>query len=124
MEKVDVTDPSFRREKQCAKCPWKVSTDPSTIPDGYTPEKHAKLTSCSGEGLSTIQRMHVMACHESKQGDQYACVGWIVNQLGPGNNIGLRLAVIRGRLDPSKLVLDGEQHETIYEMVATARNLK
>ena len=29
--------------KQCAKCPWKVSTDPYEIPDGYDVKKHRDL---------------------------------------------------------------------------------
>ena len=32
------------RTKQCAKCPWKVSTDPHDIPGGYCEIKHANLS--------------------------------------------------------------------------------
>lgn len=32
-----------RARTQCAKCPWKVTTDPFDIPDGYCPTKHAAL---------------------------------------------------------------------------------
>ena len=34
--------------RQCAKCPWKASTDPHDIPDGYSEEAHAKLTTDPG----------------------------------------------------------------------------
>ena len=30
---------------QCAKCPWKVSTDPHDIPNGYDEGKHRDLES-------------------------------------------------------------------------------
>jgi hypothetical protein len=95
--------------KQCAKCPWKVSTDPHEIPNGYCPVKHAKLKSTINNGL-TIGPLHLMACHESKPGKDFACVGWLANQLGPGNNIGLRLAVMTKKID-CNFELDGEQHE-------------
>lgn len=35
--------------RQCKKCPWKVSTDPYDIPNGYCPDKHAKLSSTVAE---------------------------------------------------------------------------
>jgi hypothetical protein len=41
-------------------------------------------------------------------------VGWLAHQLGPGNNIGLRLAVISGRIDVN-FELIGEQHETFED---------
>jgi hypothetical protein len=38
-----------------------------------------------------------MACHESAVGKERECVGWVLNQLGPGNNIGLRIRAMDGR---------------------------
>jgi len=98
--------------KQCAKCPWKVSTDPFDIPDGYCPTKHANLKNTIAEpGAVTFgPNLRMMACHETGPGKEKPCVGWLANQLGPGNNIGLRLACSG---DPSlgDFELDGEQHE-------------
>ena len=51
-----------------------------------------------------------MACHESEPGDEKVCVGWLAHQLGPGNNIALRLAVSAGQVD-ADFELVGEQHE-------------
>jgi len=34
---------SLKRTKQCGKCPWKVSTNPHDIPNGYSLEKHKKF---------------------------------------------------------------------------------
>jgi hypothetical protein len=51
-----------------------------------------------------------MACHETKAGKELPCVGWLVHQLGPGNNIGLRLAAMSGRIDANVKTV-GPQHE-------------
>jgi hypothetical protein len=102
------------KRKQCKKCPWKKSTNPRDIPDGYCEVRHAKLE-------RTIARpgeisfgggggIRVMACHETPPGAEKACVGWLVNQLGPGNNIALRLAVISGVVDADVQPV-GRQHE-------------
>lgn len=97
--------------RQCAKCPWKVTTDPRTIPGGYSAEKHRALsgTIALDSGLR-VGPIRMMACHESAMGAEVPCVGWIANQLGPGNNLALRLRACR---DKSLLdfELDGEQHE-------------
>ena len=98
---------------QCKACPWKVSTVPERdIPDGYCEVKHKNLKSTIsidpvGEALHPVIR--VMACHEFPVDKEQACVGWLANQLGPCNNIALRLLAMRGEVPEFKLV--GEQHE-------------
>ncbi len=58
-----------------------------------------KLTRAQQAAAKRIGRMH----------DAH-CLGWLMNQLGPGNNIGLRLSLLDcENLDKVKLV--GEQHE-------------
>ncbi len=101
--------------KQCKHCPWRVDVDPGDIPNGYCEIKHANLknTIASGEVMSQISRnrgLHMMACHESTTGKEKPCVGWMAHQLGPGNNIMLRIAAASGRID-ADLELVGEQHE-------------
>ena len=83
--------------KQCAKCPWKVAADPHDIPNGYCETKHANLKETiadPGAWLGVSPTLRVMACHETHKDP---CVGWLAHQLGPGNNIQLRLSVIQGR---------------------------
>lgn len=102
--------------RQCPKCPWRVGVDPSTIPDGYSCALHAGLKSTIAKSgtLNLGGTLRIMACHESKVDKEIACVGWLANQLGPGNNIGLRLAAMRDRkLTDFELV--GEQHETFED---------
>jgi hypothetical protein len=103
---------------QCAKCPWKVSTDPHDIPNGYCAVKHAKLkgTIASGVDLGIGRGLRVMACHESEVGKELPCVGWLVNQLGPGNNIALRLAVLAKRID-ANVECVGKQHRTFEDTI-------
>jgi len=96
------------REKQCAKCPWKVKTDPHTIPDGYEVEKHRALKRTIAQPGS-FRSSVAMACHESNPGEEMHCIGWLANQMGPGNNIGLRIRMLE--YDLSGVELDGEQHE-------------
>ncbi len=105
----------LKRTKQCAKCPWRKDVNPHDIPNGYDPKKHCALKSTiAKEGdLSAVisGTLHIMACHESHDAH---CVGWVANQLGPGNNIGLRIALSRcENLMDLKLV--GGQHETFED---------
>ncbi len=96
--------------RQCLHCPWKVSTDPHQIPNGYCPTKHANLkdTIAKPSDPSSVRNLElrVMACHETHR---LPCVGWLENQLGEGNNLQLRLAVIQGRIDANVRIV-GKQH--------------
>ncbi len=101
--------------KQCKACPWKVGVKPAAdIPGGYCAKKHAALKDTIAEpGAAGLFRfdncLRMMACHESAVGKEKPCVGWAVHQLGPGNNIALRLYASRSkRFD--KLETDGPQH--------------
>ncbi len=99
----------LRRTVQCAKCPWRVDTDPNQIPNGYDELKHRQLERTIAKGLNLRFDMEIrcMACHESHQ--DY-CLGWLMNQLGPGNNIPLRFAM-RNCENLGEVILIGEQHE-------------
>lgn len=96
------------RTRQCEKCPWRKATDPRTIPNGYSERKHAALSCTIAEPGFFRGPVGAMACHESPVGKEQMCVGWLANQLGPGNNIALRMWALAAR--PS-FELDGEQHE-------------
>jgi hypothetical protein len=96
---------------QCGKCPWKTTTDPNQIPNGYCSTKHKNLENTIAQpGRFIPGPLRVMACHESKVGRELPCVGWLEQQLGPGNNLLLRLAVMEGRIS-AKIVTVGPQHE-------------
>lgn len=99
----------LKRLKQCAKCPWKVATDPNDIPNGYCKVKHANLRSTIAQPghLSFAETLPVMACHETHEAH---CIGWLHNQLGPGNNIMLRIKM-RSCENIGKMKVVGRQHE-------------
>jgi len=113
----DVNDGwKLKRTAQCKACPWRKDVVPARdIPGGYCETKHQNLAGTIAKGdvleqlaahaASDVER--VMACHESHDAH---CVGWLANQLGPGNNIMLRLRM-RSCTNANKLRLVGEQHE-------------
>lgn len=98
---------ALRRTVQCAKCPWKVTTDPHTIPNGYSEVKHAALAGTIAEPGSLCDSGRAMACHEMHETH---CVGWLVHQIGPGNNIGLRIRMMDCE-NAREIRTVGEQHE-------------
>jgi hypothetical protein len=105
----------LKRVRQCDKCPWKVSTDPHDIPNGYSKEKHRGLANTiAAPGELPRGPLVSMACHEHDIGEEAHCIGWLHHQLGEGQNIGLRLAL----LDCSNahaIQIDGPQHETFED---------
>jgi hypothetical protein len=93
--------------------------DPYDIPNGYCPTKHAALskTIATPGDLGSLGSagMHLMACHESnKPGKEIPCVGWLVQQLGHGNNIALRLRVLGGQIDANVETV-GPQHASLKD---------
>jgi hypothetical protein len=108
-----MTRPKPRR--QCAKCPWKKSTNPLEIPDGYSVEKHRALVDTIAKpGVLDHHELRIMACHETVIDEEKPCVGWLVNQLGPGNNLALRMKVICHNIDANVETV-GEQHKTFAD---------
>lgn len=107
--------------RQCKTCPWKVGTDPNAIP-GYSLAKHRALTSTIADpgDIRMGGELRMMACHYSPEGSEKACVGWLANQLGPGNNIALRL---RAMLEPelARFELDGPQRARFEETLPKRR---
>lgn len=102
----------LKRTTQCEKCPWRVEVDPHDIPNGYSEEKHCALgNTIARPDDNFLGTLRAMACHET---DNAHCVGWLVNQLGPGNNIGLRIRMMSCE-NANSITLRGEQHETFEE---------
>lgn len=82
---------------QCKSCPWRVGCKPDKDIPNYVRELHRGLDKTIRSGFeSMVGPQRVMACHYSRPGLEFACAGWLSNQLGDGNNIGLRIAVANG----------------------------
>lgn len=100
----------LKRTTQCAKCPWRKDVNPHDIPNGYCEQKHRALESTIAKSpLDGVfaPTMRVMACHETHDAH---CIGWVVNQMGPGNNIALRIQMASCE-NVTDIKLIGEQHE-------------
>lgn len=115
---------STKKRIQCKKCPWKKGTDPNEIPGGYRVDLHKRIANTIAEPGSTAGlgrgSLRVMACHETASGKELACVGWLDNQLGPGNNIALRLMAMSGKIDTNRELV-GEQHERFEDTLPRRR---
>ena len=72
------------KEQTNVKCLWKVSTDPRTIPGGYSFAKHQNLQSTIARELKIQDTLNIMAYYLNH--DTH-CIGWLHNQLGEGNNL-------------------------------------
>jgi len=114
----DVNMPTKKPRKQCTHCPWRVDVDPHEIPNGYCPTKHAGLKRTIAQDAHLMRGLHVFVCHETTK---LPCVGWLHNQLGAGNNITLRVAVIEGRVNANYKTV-GEQHETFEDTLPEPQN--
>lgn len=102
----------LKRVRQCAKCPWKVSTNPHDIPDGYCETQHRGLSKTIADpgAMPGAGPLVAMSCHEHPVGDEAHCVGWLAHQIGPGNNIALRIRMLDCE-NLGSIQLDGRQHE-------------
>lgn len=111
--------------KQCKSCPWRTSCDPEADIPRYSLKlaKGLKNTIASGlESLLGESARRVMACHYSEPGKEFACAGWLHNQAGTGNNIGVRLAIMTGNLPAP--VIDGPQHLTFEDTLPKKKKKK
>ena len=106
----------LKRTVQCVKCPWRVDVDPRDIPNGYCENKHAALVDTIAEPGGLIATAKVFACHETEDAH---CVGWVANQIGPGNNLCLRIQMMSCK-NIGKLRLVGEQHATFADTLPLA----
>jgi len=103
---------TLKRTVQCSNCPWKVSSDTHKIPHGYSEESHCALIRTIAEPgqIRVSPKIQVMACHHSKPDKPEHCVGWLHNQIGPGNNIQLRLKMLSCE-NAENIRVKGQQHE-------------
>ncbi len=102
---------------QCLSCPWRVGANPDRDIPGYSRELHEQLESetIAEPGVyMPSSTLRIMACHVTKPGEDRYCAGWLMNQLGEGNNLPLRVKLAR---DPTfgGMKLLGPQHATLAD---------
>lgn len=109
----------LKRIEQCEKCPWRKDANPLEIPNDYDVEKHKNLKRTIAQAgvleqvldYANKKPLRMMACHEEHEAH---CVGWLKHQLGVGNNIRLRIAML-GCENLGELKLHGEQHDNFED---------
>lgn len=107
----------------CPGCPWRVDKDASHIPM-FSLAKAENLASTSPckKGFGPSLTDSVFACHQSVEGEEFACAGWLatVGHAHPR----IRLAVRTGSLPVSALEPQSawpELHENFQEVIAKLR---
>ncbi len=105
---------NLAQTKQCANCPWRVNSDLSKIP-GYDRRQHhdLKQTIVDDGILNPNGAVRFMGCHNSTDGNDLECIGWLNNQRN-SNNLGLRMMMMRCR-NVREIEVVGEQHLTFEE---------
>jgi hypothetical protein len=100
---------NLAQTKQCRNCPWRVDSDFSKIP-GYDRQQHLDLaqTIVDDGSLDPSRPVKFMGCHNSTEGNDLECIGWLNNQRN-SNNLGLRLMMMRCR-NVGEIEVVGEQH--------------
>lgn len=86
---------------------------------GYDRKKHEALADSIATPGSLVGAKTTMACHGSAEDAPTVCVGWLHNQLGPGNNLGLRLRAIR-EPELGDYTLAGKQRASFAETFHSA----
>jgi Family of unknown function (DUF6283) len=102
----------LKQAKQCANCPWRIGSDTAKIPN-YDLRQHRQLASTIAKPgqLDDSDTLRMMACHNSSEGNDLECVGWLYNQCGVGNNIPLRIRLVQ-TINAKNIQVFGEQHKT------------
>lgn len=113
----------FTAGRPCPSCPWRTGNTADMIP-GYDHEKAENLaaTSPSVDGTGPDFGAPIFACHQSSDGQEFACAGWLatVGHRHPS----VRLAVMAGRVHPSQLEPGPgwpELHTSFADVIANLR---
>lgn len=95
-----MSDRDVRRP--CPSCPWRRDQDAQAIP-GFRLELAEALaaTSPDDRGFGPDLGAPMFACHQSRDGDEVVCAGWLA--VHGAAHPSVRLAVLRGDLVPEQL---------------------
>lgn len=84
--------------RPCVRCPWSRDTPPGEFPLA----RYEALRSTVGSPGNEVPLCGpLFACHKTPEGGEEPCAGWLA-AVGH-QHLGVRLAVITGRLDPATL---------------------
>jgi hypothetical protein len=84
--------------RPCANCPWRKDSPAGEFP----PERYEALRTTAGRpGDEAGFGAPIFACHKTEAGRDRACAGWLA--VAGVEHLGIRLAVVLGRLPASAL---------------------
>lgn len=88
--------------KPCKACPWRKDAHAQDIP-GFDLAKAESMARCcpDAEGFGPDFFAPVFACHQSPQGEEFPCAGWLA-QVGEASPR-IRIALVHGDLKPDVL---------------------
>lgn len=89
-------------DRPCASCPWRTGATADDIPNFDIALAESLSATCPDKrGMGPDFGASIFACHQSKQGEEFACAGWLamVGHCHPR----VRLAVKMKELDASAL---------------------
>lgn len=80
----------------CPSCPWRVDQDASAIPHFSLSLAEALSKTCGAPGQEAPLGSSLFACHQSREGREVVCVGWLA--MAGEHNLQARLLQAQGRL--------------------------
>lgn len=109
--------------KPCPSCPWRCAASAEDIPNFDLSLAERLANTCPDhKGMGPDFGASMFACHQSKEGDEFPCAGWLAKV---GNrHPSVRIAVFEGRLDPAALkpgVDWPELHDTYQDVLDKLR---
>lgn len=91
-----MAEPLRHPGRPCSNCPWRLDAPPGEFPAC----RYESLTATAGRpGKEVGFSAPIFACHRSRDGEEFACAGWLAT-VGY-DHLGMRLAVAMGRLEPA-----------------------
>lgn len=95
---------SFRR-KPCPDCPWRRDA-----PIGAFPAEAYRISANTAYDMST----HEFSCHMSGTEKPATCAGFLLR--GADHNLSVRLAMAKGRIEPTDVTTDVDLYDSYREM--------
>jgi hypothetical protein len=87
--------------RPCPSCPWRVDQDATAIPNFNLHLAEDLWRTCRRNGYGQEFGDPQFACHQSREGDEIVCAGWLAMQ--GSSHPAVRIAAMTGALDPDAL---------------------
>jgi Family of unknown function (DUF6283) len=94
----------------CKTCPWRVDADVTAIP-GFDSQKAVGLLGTASLGDGDAFRP-IMACHHSKEKNDYACKGYLARE--GWNNLNVRILLAKDKIENPSAVLHACETQGVH----------